>query len=283
MCNNVSQDDVDRRETELRQTPQFLGNMHQHGSCIVCFDGSKRAAAHCIDLIARKANGGPPVVYKIQREMEIERRSLWDTSAANPLSTELKWQQTEATRELEDLRECEKREKDTQVAESFAHERRTLENKLLVANKSIKDLRVETKSIFDGREVECKERLKAAMQETRALEKELVDDENRRCRLQSFAGMGSKIASLQAAMKSKEKRLLAKRNIIPMLQVLGGLGCIISGATLGAPPFIVGGAALLGSGLGSLSRSLTEEKPKKREAAEKTMLAGKDGLGSHFN
>lgn len=74
------------REKELISTDMFWGEMYKNGSKIVRHTGDRQSALQILNILIRRKH---PIVTQIQREMNVERRELDETSAGEQLNADI--------------------------------------------------------------------------------------------------------------------------------------------------------------------------------------------------
>lgn len=96
MWDRVSKEEGERRENELKSTPQYWGTMCEKGSKVFRFQGTPDSGMEIISQIL----GMDKVKLQIQKEMVEERLELRDTSAGKELGAQIK---TEMLRQLVEI------------------------------------------------------------------------------------------------------------------------------------------------------------------------------------
>lgn len=115
MWENVRREDGERREAELVETPEFWGNMIEHGSQIARHQNSSGSARRIIDRLIQSTK---PNTFAIQSEMVNDKLELNETSAGKELSSLQDEERKNFQRQLADLESYMKEAKMMQDKES---------------------------------------------------------------------------------------------------------------------------------------------------------------------
>ena len=122
----VTPTEGNRREEELRTTPEFWGDMIQGGAQIARFDNTQKSAFGLIETIRRKES----VVLQIQHEMCVEGTALAQTEAGQQVNEELAEMARKHAEEMQALRQEIKEETDQQLKHLLEKEQLRFERKL---------------------------------------------------------------------------------------------------------------------------------------------------------
>jgi hypothetical protein len=124
----VEEEDALRREEQLRETPEFWGDMLSRGSTMKRLE-NQAGALDIISLLVRK----PGVTLQIQHELVEDKKSLVDTAAGQAVNEELMRLQQKHAEELErvqkELREA-LAEHDQEMQQILNQQQQRLNNEL---------------------------------------------------------------------------------------------------------------------------------------------------------
>ncbi|ETS75751.1 hypothetical protein PFICI_12695 [Pestalotiopsis fici W106-1] len=296
-----------QRHRELTKDKQFWGNMVCHGSRVMQFDGGKPSAQRVIEALATKYAQDGPVVLQIQREIVVEKKDTWNTSASREVARDLVRIKGDAKRELANLEKVERQPR-SGAASLIAEEKAALEQK--VQNVAEAERRLLTRfedisyqkearfaQLMDERNREYQsllqqlqhaelkiERLEQERQESTAIyesyqseqyetqsyySRSSYDESFRSSYEQDQQLIRKSQTELDKGVKAKKRKKLLIQNIVPMLQILGGIGCVAGGAATMAIPIAAVGATMITSGASGLRFSTKDkEKPTPVESAD---------------
>jgi len=190
----------DQREAELKDTPEFWGDMVRAGSLVVRHTNNHSSA---MSIIAHLVDRNTTTVLGLQKEMVDEHKSLQDTEAGREVESELLKERQRFERQLEmTRREMEEAiaTHDRQHIEALAEEQQRFQAKIDAIERGREELRTDMERLIADRERAHREQLArydqqlvesrearvtlagevAEMQRRITQEKRRADDEKRR-------------------------------------------------------------------------------------------------------
>ncbi|KAI9784187.1 MAG: hypothetical protein M1839_002693 [Geoglossum umbratile] len=175
MWSDVSIDDGNRREQELRTSTEFYGSMVQKGSTMFRHTGDRHSA---MNIIAHLVNRRTTTLLNIQREMANEGLPLDETEAGRELDGEIIRQREHFNKMMRDNQaklEEALQKKDDERARELAEQQEELKQRIDAAQKSRDELRVDMEKLFQEKDAEFRK----AMEEldTERKERERVLEE----------------------------------------------------------------------------------------------------------
>jgi hypothetical protein len=154
------------RVQELKETPDFWGEMVERGSRIERHDGSKESATRIVsNLVDRKIR----VILEIQKDMVDKKLNLNDTNAGQALQEELIEERKRSEARLAELKEDMEdamRQKDVKWQQEIAEARAKFEADIRKGAAETQDLKTNLKKIAEEKEARIKE-MEAKMAEER--------------------------------------------------------------------------------------------------------------------
>lgn len=243
-----------RRESELVAKKQFWGRFVEHGSQAKRWRGSDSSALLIVDdlISLGDATGCKPLL--IQKELVEQGKALRATTAGLELMSEYKAVEMKLSQKARTLPLDEIDFQDATVGLSG------LTNEIKEMKEAQKKLMVSTRELFAEREL-CYRKVVSMMREDqRKLSAELGEQMRKYERLQYYMQRDNSQHETQDEMsqisqytQKLKKREVMKRNMLPFMGVLAGVGLTAAGAATGLIP-------LAGAGVGLTVSSASELK-----------------------
>lgn len=246
----VTQGTGESREAELRERPEFWGQMVDHGSRMMRFT-DRASALKILEYFMPML----PVPLEIQREMIDQSKQLKDTAAGKHMNEELRRREEVHRKELQNIKEEHERaieEKDEQLRVILEENQRRIENNLEKIYRQQEQLRAERRAEDRKRQNDFENQLQRMETMSRvSIDRESASD----IRDMSFDELVAKIraneikitsqdrdkveAMISEAQKSSglstpaaRKKKGTSRYLFPALRILTPL---ITGALIGVP------------------------------------------------
>ncbi|KAK3492197.1 P-loop containing nucleoside triphosphate hydrolase protein [Neurospora hispaniola] len=245
------------RENELMYTSNFWGSMRQHGSQSYRWLGSEASARSIVrEVIQTTCRRTSSPVLQIQRELIDEKRPLDSTSAGREMMKRYEDRCQKVKQELDDLRSellSASGLTREELKEGEAEVNRLM-NELSRSETSQQGLRVSQRDLFEQKTGEYKQLYQGIWEEVEQ-EDQMVSEiggrEQRLSHLEPKRDSAKGLATAEnppipprAGTWARVGRFL-KRNVLPLLGVLAGVGVVAAGAAVISPPLIMAGAQLL--------------------------------------
>ncbi|KAJ4415326.1 hypothetical protein N0V85_002767 [Neurospora sp. IMI 360204] len=246
------------RENELKYTSNLWGSMRQHGSQSYRWLGSEASARSIVrEVIQTSCRNTSSPVLQIQRELVDEKRPLDSTSAGREIMKHYGDRCQKLKQELDNLRSELLSASDLtreELKEGEAEVNRLMDE-LNRAETSQQGLRVSQQDLFDQKKREYQRLYQGIWEEVEQEKKMISDIDNRLSAFeQRLSRLEPKMDSAKGPSTAGEPpeagtwarvRLFLKRNVLPLLGVLAGVGVVAAGAAVINPPLIMAGAQLL--------------------------------------
>ncbi|KAL0467618.1 P-loop containing nucleoside triphosphate hydrolase protein [Neurospora intermedia] len=249
------------RENELMYTSNFWGAMRQHGSQSYRWLGSEASARSIVrEVIQTSCRRTFSPVLQIQRELIDEKRPLDSTSAGREMMTRYEDRRQKIKQELDDFRSellSSSGLTREELNEGEAEVNRLMDE-LSRSETSQQGLRVSQRDLFEQKTGEYKqlyqgiwEGIEQEDQMASEIDRRLSAFEQRLSHLEPKMDSAEGLATAEnpsipprAGTWARVRRFL-KRNVLPLLGVLAGVGVVAAGAAVINPPLIMAGAQLL--------------------------------------
>lgn len=279
-----------QREKELLETESFWGSMQQSGSRTMRWHGTSASARSVVASLLQVTDGRSPIL-QIQREIVDDGKELDDTEAGLEMARHhgMMWQQLcgelkSITAELQEAR----LKGDEGMTRILSSHREEIQNSVESVEKSQRHLHDDFESLYTERaamyqklyedakreEVELRrevERLSQREQQvtvTRPQEHRLSSNKLSKSALRLDNRQGSGVTAsppFNVVLERLKKRQVLKRNMIPILGMLGGVAVMAAGGATLMIPIVAAGVALFGTAAMKVDVSRSAEKKKKRD------------------
>lgn len=175
MWSEVSAQDGNRRELELRSSTEFYGSMIQKGSAMFRHTGDKNSA---MNIIAYLVNRRTTTLLNIQREMANEGLALDETEAGRELDSEMIRQREHFNKMMKENQaklEEALQKKDDERAKELADQQEELKQRIEAAQKSRDELRIDMEKLFEEKDAQFKRAMEELDTERKEREKVLEE------------------------------------------------------------------------------------------------------------
>jgi uncharacterized membrane protein len=198
MWKNVDENDGERRQEELKSTPNFWGEMVANGSRVFRHEDNRASAMNIITYILDQRKR---TILHIQREMVDEGKRLDETSAGQELERELLKQREVFEKRLREAQEEMQealQEGNRKAIEEAMEQQARFQKKLDEAFKGSSELKITMKKLLEQKEVQY--------------EKALQDLESERQRIHAESKQTTQMMEgLQLKMKAREDQSMEEQ------------------------------------------------------------------------